>query len=474
MVTEQTKAVLKVLLSHLTIEPTDDQRRFLVEFAGFLTDADRFRVFQLKGYAGTGKTTMMGTLVKSLPAMGWSVQLMAPTGRAAKVLSNQTGQTAFTIHKKIYSLKTKAGYSWFELSPNLHSNTLFIIDEASMIGNDGGAGQGISQRHLLEDVLRYIYRGKNCIALFVGDPAQLPPVGLTESPALDETFIRDEFRLSVTSVELKQVVRQASDSGILFNATAIRKQLESKDFTFPQFVLEGYPDVKRITGFELQDELEWAFGQFGSDGVRVVTRSNKRSNQFNQQIRSRIFWIENEINGGDELMVVKNNYYWIPSDSPAGFIANGDTMTVQKVRKIKEEHGLQFADLVVKLTDYPDLPELELKAILDTLMVEGPSLPAETGKKLFESLSETYDDEPNPKKRNEKIFNDPLYNALQVKFAWAVTCHKAQGGHWPVVFVDQGYLTDEMMDREFLRWLYTAVTRATVRLYLVNFNDKFF
>lgn len=447
----------------------------MAQFATYLCDAERFRLALLKGYAGTGKTTLMGGIVKTLPGLGWNTVLLAPTGRAAKVLSSHSGKMAFTIHKKIYTRKTRGGYSQFELLPNLHSDTLFIVDEASMIGKDGGmSSDGFQSRNLLEDLLRYVYRGKNCLLLLVGDPAQLPPVGLDESPALDEQYLRDAFHLKVYMSELKQVVRQTSDSGILFNATAIRRQLENNLFTFPQIQTGTFTDVLRINGTELQDELEWAFGQFGADGVRIVTRSNKRANQFNMQVRNRIFWLESEISGGDELMVVRNNYFWLPDDSPAGFIANGDTLSVQKVRAVKESHGFRYAELELRMSDYPHLPELDVLVLLETLQTEGPSLPAERQKLLFELLSADYEDEPDVRKRREKVMNDPLYNALQVKFAWSVTCHKAQGGQWPVVFVDQGYLTDEMMNREFLRWLYTAVTRASHRLYLVNFSDKFF
>lgn len=475
MFSNETSKLLELFQNELGIEPTVDQSRFLEEFVGFLTDSHRFRSFVLKGYAGTGKTTMMGAIVKTIGKLGWNTVLLAPTGRAAKVLSNHTGKKAYTIHKKIYSRKTRDGYSYFELLPNMHTQTLFVIDEASMIGKDGGMmGGGFQSRNLMEDLLRFIYRGKNCLAIFVGDPAQLPPVGLADSPALDSTYIQETFSLKTYEVELKTVVRQAADSGILLNATAIRKLLESKNFIFPTFQLSGYPDVVRINGQELQDELEWAFSNYGSDGVRVITRSNKRANLYNMQVRSRIFWLDNELNGGDQLMVVKNNYFWLPEDSSAGFIANGDILTVQKVKGESEMYGLRFADVEVRLVDYPDLPEIETKVILNTLQVEGPSLSAEQHKQLFEQISEDYSDEPDRKKRMEKIMNDPWYNALQIKFGWALTCHKAQGGQWPVVFVDQGYLTDEMMDQEFLRWLYTAITRASVKLYLVNFNDKFF
>ena len=470
----ETQIIKKIVYKNLKIDPTVDQKEFVERFSDFLAANERFRLFILRGYAGTGKTTMMSALVDSLPELKINTVLLAPTGRAAKVLSNYTGKQAFTIHKKIYSRIEKAGYFYFELMPNQHKNTLFIIDEASMIGNDGQpSASGFGYRSLLEDLLRYIYRGQNCLALFVGDTAQLPPVGMEDSPALNEVHIRETFNLEVSMMELKTVVRQASESGILYNATVLRDQLLKQNFEFP-LIKTDFPDLKKVNGNELQDELEWAFSNCDSAGVIVVTRSNKRANLFNQQIRTRIFWIENEINGGDRLMAVKNNYFWMPKDAQAGFIANGDIMVVQKVKKTEEIYGLRFATIDVKFADYPDEPELEVKVILDTLTVEGPALPMEESRKLYERLSEEYSDEPNQKKRKELIFSNPYFNALQVKFAWAVTCHKAQGGQWPIVFVDQGYLSDEMMDKEFLRWLYTAFTRASERLYLVNFSEKFF
>jgi exodeoxyribonuclease V len=471
----RTKRIYDLLSGGLGIEPTADQRVFLEQFSGYLTDPNRFRIFLLKGYAGTGKTTLMGTLVKSLPKAGVKTVLLAPTGRAARVLSSYTGKGASTIHKKIYARKSKDGNSWFELLPNLSTETLFIIDEASMISNESGLMSSMLQtRNLLEDLLRYIYRGKNCMALFVGDTAQLPPVGMFTSPALEESYLADNYRLDVRSVVLKQVVRQTQESGILHNATILRNKLDEKEIRLPLLETAGFPDIQRITGLELPDELEWAFNKYGADNVIVVTRSNKRANQFNQQIRNRIFWMDNELNGGDVLMVVKNNYFWLDEKTASGFIANGDTMKVQKVKGIREMYGFRFADVEMKFTDYPDEPSLECKVILESLSVEGPSLSGEDHRKLFEAVSADYADEPNRKKRNEKVFANPFYNALQVKFAWSVTCHKAQGGQWPVVFIDQGYMTDEMVDKEFLRWFYTAITRSTEKVYFVNFIDKFF
>ncbi len=468
---------LRTLLEEaLQREPTRGQQQFLSAFSDFLTDRERFRVFILKGYAGTGKTTLMSAVVQVLPRIGLTPVLLAPTGRAAKVLAGMTRRRAFTIHKKIYGRRSRNGFSYFELMHNPQKNAVFIIDEASMISYDSGMASAslFEQRRLLEDLLRYIYRGQNCVALFVGDGAQLPPVGLADSPALDKNFIEENYRLAVNTVELKDVVRQEADSGILYNATQLRKLLAAKKTNFPKLLTEGFEDVVRVNGAELQDELEQAFSQYGSEGVIFVTRSNKRANLFNQQVRQRIFWIENEINAADRLMVVKNNYYWLDDKSEAGFIANGDMLEVQKIRQVTERYGFRFAEAELRLTDYPDAPALECKLLLDTLSVEGPNLPAEDLKRLFDAVSEDYAEEPDNRKRREKVMDDPWYNALQVKFAWSVTCHKAQGGQWPAVFIDQGYLTEEMLDAEYLRWLYTAFTRATEKVFLVNFNPRFF
>ncbi|MFZ5553857.1 MAG: ATP-dependent DNA helicase [Bacteroidota bacterium] len=479
MAAQETDKTAGILYGRLRVEPTVGQRGFVENFAAFMADESRFKLFILKGYAGTGKTTMMSALVSAAPALKMKTILLAPTGRAAKVISGYSGKPAFTIHKKIYQRRLKGGYFFFELLPNLHTDTLFIIDEASMISDEGDSKSAFfDQRSLLEDVLRYIYRGKNCYAVFVGDNAQLPPVGLEYSPALDVKYIEENFRLKVFQSELKEVVRQKEESGILYNATLLRYLLLSGNKDFPTLDM-AFPDIKKLNGAELQDELESAFSYAGRNGVIIITRSNKRANLFNREVRGRVFWIENELNAGDQLMVVKNNYYWLDEKTQAGFIANGDLLEVNKVKRIYDHYGFRFADVQVRMPDYPEDPEMEVKLLLNTLHSESANLPAEELKKLFIELENEITSDPestkwDKKEIREKVFKDPHYNALQVKFAWSVTCHKAQGGQWPVVFVDQGYLTEDMINAEFLRWLYTAVTRATEKLYLVNFDEKFF
>lgn len=479
MLEQKTEDIAFLLYKKLTIEPTVGQRQFVENFSVFLSDSSRFKIFLLKGYAGTGKTTMMSAIVNGAPDLKLKTVLLAPTGRAAKVISGYAGKPAFTIHKKIYQRRSKNGYYFFELVPNLHTDTLFIIDEASMISDEGDSKSAFfDQRSLLEDVLRYVYRGKNCAVIFVGDNAQLPPVGLEYSPALDIGYLEENFRLKVYSNELKEVVRQKEESGILYNATLLRVQLMQGKDTFPKFDT-GFADVKKISGTELQEELESAFGNAGKNGVIIITRSNKRANLFNREVRGRVFWIENELNAGDQLMVVKNNYHWLDESSHAGFIANGDLLEVNKVKRIYEQYGFRFADVIAKMPDYPNDPEMEVKLLIDTLNTETANLPAEETKKLFNALELELVNEPgsdnlDKKEIREKVFKDPHYNALQVKFAWSVTCHKAQGGQWPIVFVDQGYITEEMLNAEYLRWLYTAITRATEKVYFVNFDEQFF
>jgi exodeoxyribonuclease V len=463
-----------VLLKYFPFEPTPGQQVLVDKLSRFVFSDDERSAFVLKGYAGTGKTTIIGALVKALPEVCMKCVLLAPTGRAAKVLSNHSGQQALTIHKKIYFRRGAAdGLGSFVLQQNVHANTLFIVDESSMIP-DGGSLSNFRESSLLEDLFEYVYSGSNCRLLFIGDTAQLPPVGLDMSPALDPVHLRKSFFLSVDSVELKDVVRQAGSSGILANATAVRDMINKEEETFPKLDVKGYKDITRITGAELEDALNYSYSKFGPEGTMVICRSNKRANIFNQQIRARIRWQEDEISTGDYLMVVKNNYHWLPPESKAGFIANGDIVELQKVGSIREMHGFRFADVRLRLIDYPDEPELETKIILDTLTSEAPALTPEQGRILYESVTADYMDIGDKSKRLKKVKADPFFNALQVKFAYAVTCHKAQGGQWESVFVEQGYLTEEMVNREFLRWLYTGVTRATEKLYLVNFNKEFF
>lgn len=467
----------KILLQSFPFETTPGQKILFTKLSEFILNKNSDQIFVLKGYAGTGKTTTVRSLVQCLPALGGKTVLLAPTGRAAKVLSNYTGKQAFTIHKKIYYRKPdNDGGMAFTLQQNLHTNTIFIVDEASMISNTGGlSGNGnFGGGSLLDDLISYVFNGNSCKLIFIGDTAQLPPVGLDVSPALDIDFLKASYYFQVDWHELTEVVRQTENSGILTNATTIRNQIKAQSDGKPHFEIDGFKDVVRLGGDELEDALNSAYSKYGAEDTMVICRSNKRANIFNQQIRARIRWQENEISTGDFMMVVKNNYFWLPEESKAGFIANGDIVELTSIGKIQEMHGFKFADVRIRLIDYPDEPELETRIILDTIMIESPSLSQEDNKRLYNSVSADYSDIADRRMRLKKVKEDGFFNALQVKFAYAVTCHKAQGGQWPCVFVEQGYLTDEMINTEYMRWLYTAVSRASDKLYLVNFNKDFF
>lgn len=467
----------KILLQSFPFETTTGQKVLFTKLSEFILNKNSDQIFVLKGYAGTGKTTTVRSLVQSLPALGGKTVLLAPTGRAAKVLSNYTGKQAFTVHKKIYYRKPdNDGGMAFTLQQNLHTDTIFIVDEASMISNSGGLNTGgtFGGGSLLDDLISYVFNGNNCKLIFIGDTAQLPPVGLDVSPALDIDFLKASYYFQVDWHELTEVVRQTENSGILTNATKIRNQIKTQSDGKPHFEIDGFKDVVRLGGDELEDALNSAYSKYGAEDTMVICRSNKRANIFNQQIRARIRWQENEISTGDFMMVVKNNYFWLPEESKAGFIANGDIVELTSIGKIQEMHGFKFADVRIRMIDYPDEPELETRIILDTIMIESPSLSQEDNKRLYNSVSADYSDIADRRMRLKKVKEDGFFNALQVKFAYAVTCHKAQGGQWPCVFVEQGYLTDEMINTEYMRWLYTAVSRASEKLYLVNFNKDFF
>jgi exodeoxyribonuclease-5 len=455
--------------SFLPGAPTTDQVDLVERMERFLFQNAERAGFIIRGYAGTGKTTAIAAMIKTFPSFQLKSVLLAPTGRAAKVLSNFSKKPAFTIHKKIYqSERGKDGQTHFKLGANLHTNTVFIIDEASMI-SDGGA----SEQSLLDDLIEYVYGGKNCRLVFIGDIAQLPPVGKLLSPALDPKYLMANYYLKLKGVELSQVMRQASESGILHNATLIRNQtLAEKPII--KFELDRFDDIKRIDGLELEDELHSCFSKYGADDTIVITRSNKRANIFNQQIRVRIKDLDDEIATGDYLMVVKNNYYWLDEKSPVSFIANGDVAEIMGMGNIEEMYGFRFLNATVRLIDYPQLQSIDVKLLLDSIHSEAPSLTKEDSQRFFETVMEDYAEVANKRIKMELLKKNPYFNALQVKFGYAVTCHKSQGGQWKAVFVDQGYLTEEMLNTEYARWLYTAVTRATERLYLVNFNDQFF
>ena len=472
------KSVISTLVSEFPYELTGCQRRLMGNLAVFLTLGWKKQnaLFVMRGYAGTGKTTVVKALVNVLPKLGKRTVLMAPTGRAAKVLSSYTGLPAHTIHRKIYFAWTsKEGNIIMRLQKNHHKHTLFIVDEASMIPHFTKAeGQLFSTRNLLDDLFAFVQSGENCRILFIGDTAQLPPVGLDESPALDPDFLKQAYSLEIDTDELTEVVRQSKESGILENATLIRDEITRKKLEFPLFSRKAFSDVIRINGSQLEEILNQTYASSGKDNNVVICRSNKRANIFNREIRNRILFLDGEISTGDYLMVVKNNYFWLPPESSAGFIANGDIVELMRIRKTEDLYGFRFADVTIRFLDYPDEKELDVRIILDTLMADTPALPQSENNRLFQTVMEDYQDLPTRKEKVEKVKLNPYFNALQVKFAYALTCHKTQGGQWDTVFIDQGYLSDKMMNTEYLRWLYTAVTRATKQLYLVNFEERFF
>jgi len=462
---------------YLGHQPTAGQTQLIAMLIDFLQCGMHRPTFVLRGYAGTGKTSLISAFIKSIQEVKISAVLLAPTGRAAKVLSNYAQRPAFTVHKKIYFNEVKDGISNFTLQKNSHKDTIFFVDEASMIANSGGLGGSFVTKggSLLEDLVRYVFAGENCRLIFIGDTAQLPPVGMDVSVALDKSYLEKYIGLSVFDYELTEVVRQTALSGILYNATKIRDQLKEKLPGYPSIELADFPDIAVVSSYEVEEMLSDAYAKVGVEKAIVICRSNKMANQFNQQIRYRVRWQEDEISSGDYLMVVKNNYFWLGDESKAGFIANGDMVYVERVLKFEEKYGFRFVNLQIRLVDYPGEPELEVKIMLDTLMTDAPALTREQSKQFSENVYAQYALEGSYKtKIKEEIKKNPYYNALQVKFGYAVTCHKSQGGQWDYAFVVQGYLTDEMVDVEYLRWLYTAITRASKKLYFVNFSEKFF
>ena len=460
--------------------PTIDQQELISRISTFIgnyfSPDHRDDTLIIKGYAGTGKTSMVAALVKILPKIGLKAVLLAPTGRAAKVLAGYSGHQAFTIHKKIYRQKsaTANGLGSFALDNNKHQRTIFIVDEASMISNDQSENSIFGSGRLLDDLFEYVYRGEMCKLILVGDTAQLPPVGLAISPALDAKVI-GEMGFNVSEFEMKQVVRQTRESGILHNATLLRQSLAENLQGYPHLTTTGFADVRRITGGELIEEIENCYDEFGIGSTMVLCRSNKRANKYNEGIRRTILWRDEEISKGDLLMVVKNNYFWLGDEEKetTPFIANGDIAEITRIGKYRELYGFRFADVDLRLVDYPEI-EIQTKIMLDTLTSESPSLTWDENQRLFEAVMADYAEIGNKRERIKKVKENPYFNALQVKFSYAITCHKAQGGQWQAVFIDQGWLTDDMLNTEFLRWLYTAFTRPTVRLYLVNFKDEFF
>ena len=453
-------------------KPTFEQEKVVKILADFLFCHETDSLFLLKGYAGTGKTSLIGALVKTLDQLEQKCVLLAPTGRAAKVFAHYAGHPAFTIHKKIYRQRSFSNeLDNFSINDNLHQHTLFIVDEASMIANDGLSGSMFGTGRLLDDLVQYVYSGQGCRLMLIGDTAQLPPVGEEESPALSANALKG-YGLKVYEGMLTEVVRQLSDSGILWNATELRRYIAEEDFfTLPPIRVEDFPDIKVMPGNELIEAIGECYDRAGMDETIVVCRSNKRANIYNKGIRNTILYREEELESGDLLMVAKNNYYWTEGCKEIDFIANGDIAEVCRVRREREMYGFRFADVTLRFPDYDDM-ELEVTVLLDTLHTDSPALPKEMSDKLFYSVLEDYADITIKRERMKKMKSDPYYNALQVKYAYAVTCHKAQGGQWKRVFLDQGYMTEEMLSPDYFRWLYTAFTRATETLYLVNWPKE--
>ncbi len=463
------------LLEEFPYEPTICQREAISGLAHFLANPEPNALFLLQGYAGTGKTTLISSFVKALERWRFRNRLLAPTGRAAKVLAGYAGKDAHTIHRYIYLVFTAPdGKTVIVPRSNKLTDTVFIVDEVSMISGHEQPEeeqQPFRERNLLNDLIQHVYAADNCRMVFIGDRAQLPPVGTRLSPAMDAKVLKSAFSLHVTSYTLDEVVRQEALSGILYNATHIRNKIVHNDNSWPLFTLFR-KDVRQLGGMDLMDELSGAFSRHNPFGSVIITRSNKRANLYNREIRGRILGREHEIEGGDLMMVVKNNYYWLPEGSRAGFIANGDLIEIIRVRNSTDRYGFRFADALIRLVDYPEEQELEVKILLSSIDSETASLSRKEQIALFQAITDEIR-EDGATAESKGVSNHPWYNALQVKFAYALTCHKTQGGQWENVFLDQGWLTDEMLNEEFFRWLYTATTRATQRLFLLGFREHY-
>ncbi|MFP9099770.1 ATP-dependent RecD-like DNA helicase [Flavobacterium sp. RHBU_24] len=465
----------KILRQNFPFSPTVKQDIFFQQIAHFVVSGNRDNLFVLKGYAGTGKTTIIATVVNHLIDAGKKYVLLAPTGRAAKVIAGYSNKPAYTIHKRIYfPKKGNGGTMGFTMQQNKFKDTIFIVDEASMISDTPTDSKMFESNSLLDDLMSYVYNGQNCKMIFVGDTAQLPPVNSDLSPALDERQLAQTYFKDVQHIELDEVMRQGEKSGILYNATELRELLKTAFFDTFKFNLRGFKDIVRLSdGYDIQDAIHSAYSNYSIEDTAFIVRSNKRANAYNQQIRTRILDRENELSTGDFLMVVKNNYFWLDEKSEAGFIANGDIIEVLEIFRMEELYGFKFARVKVRLVDYPSQPPLETYLLLDTLTSESPSLTYEDSNRLYQEVLADFADEPTQFKRFLKIKANPHFNALQVKFSYAITCHKSQGGQWNTVFIEQPYLP-EGIDRDYIRWLYTAITRAKDRLYLIGFKDESF
>jgi ATP-dependent exoDNAse (exonuclease V) alpha subunit len=465
----------KLLLQNSLFEPTVKQNLFFQKIAVFLFNTSNDEIFVLKGYAGTGKTTIISTVINHLEAINMKCVLLAPTGRAAKVISNYSGKPAHTIHKRIYfPKKSKGGGVSFTLQQNKFKNTIFIVDESSMISDASQDSKLYVNGSLLDDLFFYVEAGNNCRLLLIGDTAQLPPVNMTVSPALDVHTLSLHYQKNVQHIELDEVMRQAETSGILFNATQLRELLDSHFIDTFQFNLYGFKDIVRLQdGYDIQDAIHSAYENYGLEDTVFIVRSNKRANQYNQQIRTSILSKESELSTGDYLMVVKNNYFWLKEDTEAGFIANGDIVEILEIRKIQELYGFKFATVKIRMVDYPNQTPFDTILMLDTITSESPSLTYEQSNQLYQAVLLDYEDEKQHYKKLQKVKTNEYFNALQVKFSYAITCHKSQGGQWKTVFVEQPYLPNGI-DADYVRWLYTAITRAEEKLYLIGFKDEYF
>jgi len=468
-------AFYSLLKSKFPFVPTSKQDMVLMQLSQFVFDTNKNSIYLLKGYAGTGKTSIIGTIVSNLWEVKKNAVLLAPTGRAAKVISNYAKKEAFTIHKKIYFPKKESGGGVkFVMQPNKHRNTIFIVDEASMISDTPSDSKSFESSSLLDDLMQYVYSGYQCKLLLIGDKAQLPPVKSDLSPALNEDKLSLNYNKDVIGIELDEVVRQEQDSGILENATELRAVLETGIYESFKFNVSPFKDIIRlIDGYEIMDAINDAYSNEGYEETAIIVRSNKRANAYNQQIRQRILFNEAELSAGDFLMVVKNNYFWVKPTTEAGFIANGDIIEVLEIFSIKELYGFRFAEVNVKMVDYPKMRPFETVLLLDTINVESASLSYEESNRLYQEVSKDYENETSKYKRFLGVKNNKFFNALQVKFSYAITCHKSQGGQWTTIFVEQPYLP-EGINKDYIRWLYTAVTRAKEKLYLIGFKDEMF
>jgi len=464
--------LFKQVIKNFGFEPTSEQESAIGQICDFLFYPSTDSIFLLKGYAGTGKSSLIGALVKTMTQLEQKSVLLAPTGRAAKVFAGYSGHSAFTIHKKIYRQKRFSNEPMdFIPSDNLHKDTLFIVDEASMISNEGLDSFYFGSGRLLDDLIHYVYAGENCRLLLIGDEAQLPPVMQESSPALQLDVLKG-YGLEVFATTMTQIVRQAEDSGILYNATLIRKALENGNSdSYPKLVLNGFSDIKKISGEELIDEISTSYDRDSIENTMIISRSNKRANIYNEGVRNRILYREEELSAGDMLMITKNNYFWTEKIEQIDFLANGELLEVLRVRNIQELYGFRFCDILAKHPDY-DI-EIEVKILLDTLHSDTTGLSKEKNSELFYNVLEDYSDISTKAGKMKRMKIDPFYNAVQVKYGYAVTCHKAQGGEWKNIFIDIGYITEEHLGVNFYRWLYTAITRASNQLYFVNLPDEF-